>query len=111
MCEPSDDWRCKDGKSLGLDVGRTNLSKDQPVDRPAGSFQQSGKGDNIVSIQCTSSLSEDDDEATESKIKAFLDEKVLFILLFLPLRLHCVFTTDLLTTSGSRTEETTDAFV
>ncbi|GFZ02955.1 NPK1-related protein kinase 2 [Actinidia rufa] len=77
MCEPSDDWRFKEGKSLGLEVGRTNLIKDQPADRPAGSFQQSGKGDNILSIQCTSSLSEDDDEATESKIKAFLDEKAL----------------------------------
>ena len=110
MCEPSDDWRCKDGKSLGLDVGRTNLSNNQPVEIPAGSFRQSGKGDSIFSFQCTSSLSEDDDEATESKIKAFLDEKVLFIFQILRC-LHCVFKTYLFTTSGSRTEETADAFV
>ncbi|PSS24926.1 Mitogen-activated protein kinase kinase [Actinidia chinensis var. chinensis] len=77
MCEPSDDWRCKDGKSLGPDVGRTNLSNNQPVEIPADSFRQSGKGDSVFSFQCTSSLSEDDDEATESKIKAFLDEKAL----------------------------------
>ncbi|GFY91952.1 NPK1-related protein kinase 3 [Actinidia rufa] len=75
MCEPSDDWRCKDGKSLGIDVGRTNLSNNQPIEIPADSFRQSGKGDSVFSFQCTSSLSEDDDEATESKIKAFLDEK------------------------------------
>ncbi|XP_057498044.1 mitogen-activated protein kinase kinase kinase NPK1-like isoform X2 [Actinidia eriantha] len=77
MCEPSDDWRCKDGKSLGPDVGRTNLSNNQPVEIPADSFRQSGKGDSVFSFQCTSSLSEDDDEATESKIKAFLDGKAL----------------------------------
>ncbi|XP_047315818.1 mitogen-activated protein kinase kinase kinase NPK1-like [Impatiens glandulifera] len=49
MCEPSDDWKSKTDMSPGMD---------EPV-------------------HCGLSLSEDDDEVTESKIRAFIDEKAL----------------------------------
>ncbi|KAL7259511.1 hypothetical protein ACSBR1_005409 [Camellia fascicularis] len=75
ICEPSDDWMCKDDESLGLDEGKVNLDNVQPVDIPAGSSGTSGKEDN--EFHCGPSLSEDDDELTESKIRAFLDEKAL----------------------------------
>lgn len=40
-----------------------------------------GEGGKDSSFNCAPSLSEDDDELTESKIRAFLDEKVLFLAL------------------------------
>ena len=45
-----------------------------PVGRPTTCGEQ-GKD---FSFTCGPSLSEDDDELTESKIRAFLDEKVYF---------------------------------
>ena len=48
------------------------------LDMPAGSSGISNKGSNDFSFPCGPSVSEDDDEVTESKIRDFLDEKVLF---------------------------------
>lgn len=54
MCELSGDWNCKFEVSPKVEQNGTKMDTDQP------------------------SLSEDDEELTESKIRAFLDEKVLF---------------------------------
>ncbi|KAL6503445.1 hypothetical protein OROGR_025368 [Orobanche gracilis] len=56
MCEPNDDWPCKFDESPDWNKGGTGLLPSQSMD-----FGQSG--------------GEDDDEETESKIRAFLDEK------------------------------------
>lgn len=77
MCEPSDEWRCKYDDTPELEQPSMTLDDDQPVDRLAGSSELTGKCDNDFSFRCGRSLSEDDDEVTESKIKAFLDEKVV----------------------------------
>lgn len=77
MCEPSDEWRCKYDDTPELEQPSMTLDHDQPVDRLTGSSELTGKCDNDFSFQCGRSLSEDDDEVTESKIKAFLDEKAV----------------------------------
>lgn len=58
MCEPCDDWRNNCALSPELEGKDAKLCMEQ-------------KGDN------DSSLFEDDEEVTESKIRAFLDEKVV----------------------------------
>lgn len=50
---------------------------DEQIFEPVGCSGDRGEGDKGFSFPCES-LSMDDDELTESKIKAFLDEKVLF---------------------------------
>lgn len=77
MCEPSDDWRWKfDGHP---EPGKNKLkpNSDESLKVPASRINASGEGDNEFSFPCGTSLSEDDDELTESKIRAFLDAKVL----------------------------------
>ena len=54
------------------------MDTNQSLDIPAGSSGTSNKGGNDFSFPSAPSVSEDDDEATESKIREFLDEKVLF---------------------------------
>ncbi|XP_044498627.1 mitogen-activated protein kinase kinase kinase NPK1-like [Mangifera indica] len=68
MCEPTDDWPCKFDESPEVDRYEMNLSSDARV---------SVKEENDFSFPCGSSAPEDDDEVTESKIRAFLDEKAL----------------------------------
>ncbi|XP_017977620.1 PREDICTED: mitogen-activated protein kinase kinase kinase ANP1 isoform X3 [Theobroma cacao] len=63
LCEPSHDWKSKFGED--------------PETVPVGGPTTCGKGGNDYSFTCGPSLSEDDDELTESKIRAFLDEKAL----------------------------------
>lgn len=70
------DWSCKfDETSEHEQIGTLSC-----VDRLAvSSAVQSGASTeekNEFSFSCGPSLSEEDDELTESKIKAFLDEKV-----------------------------------
>ncbi|KAL5566092.1 hypothetical protein UlMin_029256 [Ulmus minor] len=60
ISEPSDAWECKFGGSSQREANGINLDTDQQIHLPAGP-----------------SLSETDDELTESKIRAFLDEKAL----------------------------------
>ncbi|KAK9292804.1 hypothetical protein L1049_020784 [Liquidambar formosana] len=69
MCEPSDDFGCKFNGSLEPEHIEMNLDTDQPVYRPAADCYRAPR--------CGPSLSEDDEELTESKITAFLDEKAL----------------------------------
>lgn len=63
MCEPCDDFGGKLDESI------------DPAKR--GSKPKTDQSD--LSFPSGPSLSEDDDELTESKIKAFLDEKVILI--------------------------------
>lgn len=70
MCEPTDDGPCKFGESLNVDRSGMNLSLGQTIHKVAGSPD--------FEFACGPLASEDDDEVTESKIRAFLDEKVKF---------------------------------
>ncbi|KAF5454018.1 hypothetical protein F2P56_023716 [Juglans regia] len=77
ICEPSDEWGCKlDGRPESEKRG-TSFDTDERVSEPAGHPGVSGDGDKDFSFPCGHTLSVDDDELTESKIRAFLDEKAL----------------------------------
>ncbi|KAK6122661.1 hypothetical protein DH2020_043601 [Rehmannia glutinosa] len=74
MCEPNDDWPCKFDESPELNKNGTGLLPDQSI----GSGQRffpSGEVDCGFTFPIGQSGAEDDDEVTESKIRAFLDEK------------------------------------
>ena len=58
------------------------MDSDQPVNRLAGSSDSPRKVESDFSFQGGPSLSEDDDEVTESKIRAFLDDKVLIFIFY-----------------------------
>lgn len=76
MCEPTDDWSCKLDESSELGGNLMELSGIQ-------TRQESTSKENDFTFPCGQSAAEDDEEVTESKIKAFLDEKVLFSSIFL----------------------------
>ncbi|CAK7340721.1 unnamed protein product [Dovyalis caffra] len=65
-CELSGDWRSKYDESPELELAGSKSDTGQPV-----------QGDKNVSFSCGASFSEDDEELTESKIRAFLGEKAL----------------------------------
>lgn len=73
MCEP-DDWSCKSDGTHELE-GVTTLDDNKP-DSKVGCCSTE-KFNNDFAFHCGQSLSEDDDELTESKIRAFLDEKAV----------------------------------
>ncbi|KAK7397208.1 hypothetical protein VNO78_18375 [Psophocarpus tetragonolobus] len=75
MSDPSDDWGCKFDASPELENSGVNFGTDETYMPP----DQLGpdKAQNDFSFPGVPSLSEEDDELTESKIKAFLDEKAL----------------------------------
>ncbi|PON76393.1 Serine/threonine protein kinase [Parasponia andersonii] len=77
MSEPSDDWDCKFDGSSAREYRGMNLETDQQVHLPANCSEALSHADKEFSFSCGPSLSEDDDELTESKIAAFLDEKAL----------------------------------
>jgi hypothetical protein len=77
MSEPLDDWGCKFDASPEL-VNR-EVSLDTDESRMSSVQLESNKEQKDLSFPCVPSLSEDDDEQTEVKIKAFLDEKVLLL--------------------------------
>ncbi|XP_042482219.1 mitogen-activated protein kinase kinase kinase NPK1-like [Macadamia integrifolia] len=77
MCEPTDNWPCKFDESPGPEQGGIDLHSGHPVEGISGSPGASTKGDNDFSFPFEPSVSEDDDEVTELKIRAFLDEKAL----------------------------------
>lgn len=56
-----------------------NLDADKNIQMPAGCSETLSDRDKDFSFPCATSLSEDDEELTESKIRAFLDEKVLIL--------------------------------
>ncbi|XP_038877020.1 mitogen-activated protein kinase kinase kinase NPK1-like isoform X2 [Benincasa hispida] len=73
ICEPSDDEDCKFDRSPVLDQG-SNLHEETLA---PGSCSGVLDEDQNFSFPSGRSFSEDEDELTESKIKAFLDEKAL----------------------------------
>ncbi|KDO56325.1 hypothetical protein CISIN_1g005936mg [Citrus sinensis] len=77
MCEPSDDWRWKFDGSPEPEKNELKPDSDESLKVPASRINASGEEDNGFSFPRGTPLSEDDDELTESKIKAFLDAKVL----------------------------------
>lgn len=76
MSEPTDDWTCKFNES----PVSINLSSSQSTHEVTGSPEASGNGKNDFTFPSRPLVAEDDDEDTESKIRAFLDEKVSFVL-------------------------------
>ncbi|KAF5188939.1 Mitogen-activated protein kinase kinase kinase npk1 [Thalictrum thalictroides] len=77
MCEPSDDWPCKFDASPEPEQHGTNVDSGRLIDSAADSPGTDETGDRDFTFPCEPPVSEDDDEVTESKIKAFLDGKAL----------------------------------
>ncbi|GAV84603.1 Pkinase domain-containing protein [Cephalotus follicularis] len=77
MCEPTDDWPCKFDGSPDLRKNGMNSSCDRTINEIGGRHGVSDHGENDFTFPCGPSAAEDDDEVTESKIRAFLDEKAL----------------------------------
>ncbi|KEH43905.1 MAP kinase kinase kinase [Medicago truncatula] len=75
MSEPlEDDWPCKFDETLNLKKSRLNLSPDQTTMKTM-SPAPSPNAENEFSFSSEPLAVEDDDEVTESKIRAFLDDK------------------------------------
>ncbi|KAJ1423771.1 Serine/threonine-protein kinase, active site [Sesbania bispinosa] len=75
MCEPVDDWPCKFDETQNLEKSRVDLSPDQTIRKTMRSHEPSSKVENDFSFSSEPLGVEDDDEVTESKIRAFLDDK------------------------------------
>ncbi|KAK4761452.1 hypothetical protein SAY87_029336 [Trapa incisa] len=75
--EPSVDWSSKFDEMPEHEQRGTILGADRLAVSSAAQSRASIKEKNEFSFSCGPSLSEEDDELTESKIKAFLDEKVV----------------------------------
>ncbi|XP_050372335.1 mitogen-activated protein kinase kinase kinase NPK1 [Argentina anserina] len=77
MCEPTDDWQCKFDESLELGKSGMDLLPCQTIHEAPNSAGASHKVENEFTFPCGPSVAEDDEEVTETKIRAFLDEKAL----------------------------------
>lgn len=78
MCEPNDDWPCKFDDSP--EVGRSNTDLFPKED--CGTAEPSCNGETEFTFPSEApneALADDDEEVTESKIQAFLDEKVKIV--------------------------------
>nr|XP_023905736.1 LOW QUALITY PROTEIN: mitogen-activated protein kinase kinase kinase ANP1-like [Quercus suber] len=107
MCEPTDGWGCKFDASPEPELTGINPDTKEQISQAAGCSGVFGEGDKDFSFPCGPSLSEDDDELTESKIRAFLDEKA-FELKKLQTPLYEEFYNSLAACSPSFTESTRD---
>ncbi|KHG29358.1 Mitogen-activated protein kinase kinase kinase 3 [Gossypium arboreum] len=76
MCEPTEDWPPKLDQSSELRQSGVNLSLDETMEA-ASTAGMSGKEENGFTFLCGPPTGDDDEEVTESKIRAFLDEKAL----------------------------------
>ena len=74
MCEPTEVWPCKFDRCSVLGRSGVNFSLSETVET-AGSPGTSGKEKDFT-FPLGPSTADDDEEVTESKIRAFLDEKV-----------------------------------
>ncbi|KAL7123938.1 hypothetical protein ABFS83_14G015600 [Erythranthe nasuta] len=74
MCEPNDDCACKFDENPKLRKRETGLPPNQTMDIGNG-FNASGEVDFGFTFPREQPGAEDDDEVTEFKIRAFLDEK------------------------------------
>ncbi|XP_031376593.1 mitogen-activated protein kinase kinase kinase NPK1-like isoform X2 [Punica granatum] len=77
VTEPSVDWRCKFDETPELERTGTLLDVDQSAIGPAIQPTACKVEKKEFSFSCGPSLSEEEDELTESKIRAFLDEKAV----------------------------------
>ncbi|KAI4317777.1 hypothetical protein L6164_025620 [Bauhinia variegata] len=77
MCEPEEDWPCKFEENLNMEKSRVNLSPDQTMSKTMRNPEVFPEVENNFSFPSEPLGAEDDDEVTESKIRAFLDEKAL----------------------------------
>jgi mitogen-activated protein kinase kinase kinase ANP1 len=77
MSEPDDEWPCKFDESPELEGRNTSLFSSQAIKNPSDIIGHSGKDDGGFTFPVGQVVMDDDDEVTESKIRAFLDEKVL----------------------------------
>lgn len=77
MSEPEDDWPCKLDESQELERHNTNIFPSQGIKNPSDSIGLSRKDDGGFTFPVGQVVMDEDDEETESKIRAFLDEKVL----------------------------------
>jgi len=78
MCEPMEDWPCKFDEDPLFRRSGINLYCSQSIHEVIDSHEASGKGQHDFTFPRGPVMPEDDDEVTESKIRAFLDEKVHF---------------------------------
>ncbi|XP_020209854.1 mitogen-activated protein kinase kinase kinase NPK1 isoform X1 [Cajanus cajan] len=77
MCKPVDDQPCNFDETQYLGKSRPNLSQDQTINKTIRTFKASLRVENEFSFSSEPPGTEDDDEVTESKIRAFLDAKAL----------------------------------
>ncbi|KAL5060992.1 hypothetical protein RYX36_032596 [Vicia faba] len=75
MSDPSEDWGCKFDATPELENREVSLDTDESY--KSHTQLESNKEQKDLSFPSVPSLSEEDDELTESKIRAFLDEKAL----------------------------------
>uniref|UniRef100_A0A7N0UFJ5 mitogen-activated protein kinase kinase kinase n=1 Tax=Kalanchoe fedtschenkoi TaxID=63787 RepID=A0A7N0UFJ5_KALFE len=75
MSEPLEEWNYSIHENLDLE--HRDSKADQPLDNSASCSAVLFGGENDLSYQSGPCLSEEDEELTESKIRAFLDEKAL----------------------------------
>ncbi|CAN0856640.1 Mitogen-activated protein kinase kinase kinase NPK1 [Linum grandiflorum] len=76
MCEPTDEWPSMSNGSSGM--RRSELRSSQLINEGLNSsLEMSAKEGNEFTFPSGSLATEDDEEVTESKIRAFLDEKAL----------------------------------
>ncbi|XP_028770819.1 mitogen-activated protein kinase kinase kinase NPK1 isoform X2 [Neltuma alba] len=76
MSDPSDDWSCEFDVSPGLDRCGVSITTDE-MHKPADNLEASHEEQKDFSFSGEPSVSEEDEQLTESKIQAFLDEKAL----------------------------------
>ncbi|XP_031378437.1 mitogen-activated protein kinase kinase kinase NPK1 isoform X2 [Punica granatum] len=76
MSEPTDGWQCKFEESSEMERNTMKITTADKVIVDDGP-DLLDKGESGFSFQCARSTTEDDEEVTESKIRAFLDEKAL----------------------------------
>jgi mitogen-activated protein kinase kinase kinase len=80
-----EDWPCKFDEDPLFKRSGYNLSCSQSNHEAIDIHEASGKGQNDFTFPCGPVVPEDDDEVTESKIRAFLDEKVHFFFSWAPI--------------------------
>ncbi|KAE8690505.1 Mitogen-activated protein kinase kinase kinase NPK1 [Hibiscus syriacus] len=76
ICEPTEDWPCKLDQTSELSRSGINLSLGETIEA-AGTLGLSAKEENGFSFLCGLPAADDDEEVTETKIRAFLDEKAV----------------------------------
>ncbi|KAL5538346.1 hypothetical protein UlMin_045716 [Ulmus minor] len=93
ITEPSDEWECKFGGSSQRESNGISLDTDQQIHLPACCSGTYSDGHKELSVPAGPSLYETDDELIGSKIRVFLDGKVLFFFFFFLTFLKCLVTT------------------